>query len=209
MTAAANSTDAVVVPSGQPSALDPAFWLHVPCGLHVSIGCTLADGSYAKRPYTPVSNQGGQFDLLVKTYHDGVVSAYLHAAVTGSRIEVWGPFGRFEYEEAVARHPRWTMIAQGTGIAPMYQLLRHVRGETTKRREVDGSAVSSSSTTSLESGLRLLTIQLLDCNRTESDILLRTELDQLERESDGQITIEHVLSKVRRTRSVRQPTNGG
>jgi NAD(P)H-flavin reductase len=175
------------------SALDPALWLHIPPGQHVSIGLTLPSGEYVKRPYTPVTNARGRFELLVKAYSYGIVSRALHALPVGGAAEVFGPAGRFDFERALRERKHWIMMAQGTGIAPLYQLIKHIRMEATSSAS-DGAA--SSSDAEAAAAARHLHMYLLDCNRNESEILLRDELAQLQADSQGKLAVQHVLSKV-------------
>ena len=189
---AASSSSAATAVAAHPSALDPAFWLHVPPGLHISIGLTLASGQYEKRPYTPTANSQGCFELLVKAYAAGVVSRALHALPLGSAVDVFGPAGRFDYESEVRARRHWIMIAQGTGITPFYQIIKHVRAEAATPVASGGAADSTSDDSA--AAARDLRLYLLDCNREESDVLLQRELTTLESESKGQLVVQHVLS---------------
>lgn len=129
------------------------------------------------RPYTPVSSDDdlGYFDLLVKLYPTGKMSQHLQAMQVGESIEARGPQGSLSYtgEGCFSIHRRneqgpYTqqvvaksvgMIAGGSGITPMLQLLRAV------------SKGGASDNTQLS---------LLFANVTEADILLRKELDELQ-----------------------------
>ena len=48
-----------------------------------------ADGQDAVRPYTPISDNTmlGKFQLLIKTYEQGVVSKYVHGLSIGDEVE--------------------------------------------------------------------------------------------------------------------------
>lgn len=78
------------------------------------------------RPYTPVSSPDmqGAFELLVKTYPQGRVSRYLHSLQAGDAVKVKGPFSKLAYTPNMTR--RILMLAGGTGLAPMVQLLHRV-----------------------------------------------------------------------------------
>merc|ERR1711870_62547 len=97
------------------------------------------DGKDAVRPYNPISANSvlGSFDLLVKSYEQGVVSKFVDALKVGDsvafkqikpNIKKWRyPFGKKSI----------TMLAGGTGIAPMIQALHPLlstAGDTTKIR---------------------------------------------------------------------------
>lgn len=128
------------------------------------------------RAYTPTSSDDdlGHFDLVVKIYRanehpkfpeGGRMSQYLDRLKIGDTIDVKGPVGHFTYlgngDYIKNRHrghiKRFTMIAGGTGITPMYQVIKSILKNATDRTE----------------------IKLLYANRSEDDILLREELDTL------------------------------
>merc|ERR1719362_1447786 len=81
------------------------------------------DGSGA---YTPISTdeQPGYFELLVKGYPNGVVSKYLCSLKPGDSVEVKGPFTKLPY--LVNMKSKIGMIAGGSGITPMLQVIREV-----------------------------------------------------------------------------------
>uniref|UniRef100_A0A8C4Q4F1 NADH-cytochrome b5 reductase n=1 Tax=Eptatretus burgeri TaxID=7764 RepID=A0A8C4Q4F1_EPTBU len=155
--------------------------LGLPVGQHVYLTEKI-DGSLAIRPYTPVSSNEdlGFVDLVVKVYfknshpkfpEGGKMSQYLDSMKIGDTIDFRGPNGLLVYQGkgkfaiqpdkkskakiVVAQHV--AMIAGGTGITPMLQLIRHIvadPGDKTK-------------------------CSLLFANQTEQDILLRGELEEL------------------------------
>lgn len=104
------------------------------------------------RPYTPVSSDDdlGYFDLIVKIYRrdvhpkfpeGGKMSQYLETLKIGDTIDVRGPAGHityigngvFEFADKMKKTPprrrkvtKVAMLAGGTGITPMLQVLRNV-----------------------------------------------------------------------------------
>ncbi|KAJ3146823.1 hypothetical protein HDU86_008381 [Geranomyces michiganensis] len=107
------------------------------------------------RSYTPVTYARGHFDLLVKKYENGSVSRFLHDTPVGEFIEMRGPIVTLPYEaNSVADIG---MIAGGTGITPMYQLIKRIL------RDPDDET----------------RVTLLFANRTAADILLYNELQIL------------------------------
>src|SRR5688572_917957 len=90
--------------------------------------------------------------------------------IVGQTIRVKGPKGAFVYEPNMVRH--FGMIAGGTGITPMLQIIRAiVRGRAAgDKTEVD----------------------LIFANVTAQDILLKEDLDALAKEDD-KIRIHYVL----------------
>ncbi|XP_050046143.1 NADH-cytochrome b5 reductase 3-like [Dermacentor andersoni] len=160
--------------------------------LHAHLG-----GRVVVRPYTPVSlcDQRGTFDLIVKVYAGddsaavpggGVMSQYLDQLAPGDEIQVQGPKGRFVYEGrgrfALVRDPyrrlppaaRLGLIAAGSGITPMLQLLRHMFAEPLDRTDV----------------------VMVDVNSTQDDIIAREELEGYAQLFSRNFSIWHVLSKL-------------
>ena len=63
----------------------------------------------------------GHFDLLIKTYENGNISRHVAGKNVGEHIEIRGPKGFFTYTPNMVKS--FGMIAGGTGIAPMYQII--------------------------------------------------------------------------------------
>lgn len=131
----------------------------IPIGQHVAIKATI-DGQSVSRSYTPISNNldKGRMELVVKCYPDGkLTSQYLAKLETGDQVLFRGPKGAMKYHPGMCK--KIGMIAGGTGITPMYQLIRAIC-----EHESDTTEVS-----------------LIYANRTEEDILLRQELESFAR----------------------------
>lgn len=79
------------------------------------------------RPYSPLTSDAdaqGYFDLLVKLYPSGIVSRDLHSLRPGASLTFIGPKpGAFRLPVG-GDLEKLGMVAGGTGIAPMYQLIR-------------------------------------------------------------------------------------
>jgi len=131
------------------------------------------DGKVPARPYTPIStdDQKGYFELLVKGYPTGTVSKYLCSLKAGDSVEVKGPFPKLPYSANMKKEIG--MIAGGSGITPMLQVIREI----------------------LKNPADTTQVTLVFCNQTSSDILLRTELDQLAVASKGQLRVLYVVDK--------------
>jgi cytochrome-b5 reductase len=152
--------------------------LGLPIGQHIYLTARI-NGELVKRPYTPTTSDDNQgyFDLVIKVYPNGKMTQYLDKLPVGHTIEVSGPSGNLIYkdnglfdirsrkpEPFVTRHVRHLgLIAGGTGITPMYQILNEILKEQTSI--VPGQRVD-------------IKIWLLFANQTEQDILLRDELEQ-------------------------------
>lgn len=156
----------------------PSSILGLPIGQHISIGAAIPqpDGSTKEivRSYTPISgdHQPGYFDLLIKSYPTGNISKHMAGLAVGQTIRVKGPKGAFVYTPNMVRH--FGMIAGGTGITPMLQVVRAIiRGRAAgDRTEID----------------------LIFANVTPQDILLKEDLDALAAE-DKCFRVHYVLDK--------------
>ncbi|KAJ7999909.1 hypothetical protein DPEC_G00199300 [Dallia pectoralis] len=161
--------------------------LGLPVGKHVYLSARI-DGSLVVRPYTPVSsdNDKGFVDLVVKVYfrnvhpkflEGGKMSQYLDSLQLGDMVDIRGPGGLLEYKghgqfaiQMEKKSPveikcasTVSLIAGGTGITPMLQLVCAIIKDPTDKT----------------------TCSLLYANQTEKDILLRDELEEIQaREPD-------------------------
>ncbi|CAN6457240.1 unnamed protein product [Victoria cruziana] len=118
-----------------------------------------AEGSvkYVTRPYTPISDPDakGYFDLLVKVYPEGKISRHLASLEPGDLVEVKGPIEKLRYSPNMKRHIG--MIAGGTGITPMLQIIEAILKDPTDNTQVS----------------------LIYANISPDDILLKRKLDIL------------------------------
>lgn len=155
----------------------PSDILGLPVGQHISISGPTADGSKEiVRSYTPISsdNDSGYFDLLVKSYPQGNVSKYIGSLKVGDSIRVRGPKGSMVYRPNMARHIG--MIAGGTGITPMLQIIKDVV-HNRPRNGGDDKTV----------------IDLIFANVESKDILLKDDLDALASSDEG-FNVHYVLN---------------
>lgn len=79
------------------------------------------------RAYTPIKHRVGEldfdFEIVVKKYENGIVSDYLYN-LEGEETLWRGPYG--SYEHVSNKYVRIIMIAQGTGIAPLYSIIQSI-----------------------------------------------------------------------------------
>uniref|UniRef100_A0A7S0RQ42 NADH-cytochrome b5 reductase n=1 Tax=Chlamydomonas leiostraca TaxID=1034604 RepID=A0A7S0RQ42_9CHLO len=75
------------------------------------------------RPYTPVSPPGarGYLDLAVKVYPKGTMSKHIGSLKPGDTLEMKGPIPKYPYQPNIKKNIG--MVAGGTGIAPMLQVI--------------------------------------------------------------------------------------
>jgi cytochrome-b5 reductase len=149
----------------------PSDVLGLPIGQHIQISATI-NGKEIVRSYTPTSNDAvkGYFDLLIKHYPQGNISKHIAELEIGQSIKVKGPKGFFEYTPNMVKC--FGMVAGGTGITPMFQIIEAIVNNAEDKTEV----------------------QLVYGNQTEADILLKPELDKICKEHSN-IKVHYMLDK--------------
>ena len=160
----------------------PNSILGLPIGQHISLAANLdvkdpktekVENKEVVRSYTPISSDvhPGYFDLMIKSYPTGNISRHFGTLKVGDTMKVKGPKGAMVYTPNMVR--RFGMIAGGTGITPMLQIVRAIlRG----RKSGDKTEIS-----------------LIFANVDEKDILLKEDLDQLVKEDD-KFSLYYVLN---------------
>lgn len=149
----------------------PGTILGLPIGQHVSIVAQI-DGKSVQRSYTPVSNNSdkGVLELVIKCYPDGLLTGgYLANLKVGDEVQFRGPKGAMRYRPGLCK--KIGMLAGGSGITPMYQLIRAI----------------------CEDDRDLTEVSLIYANRTEADILLRNELDTMARKYPKNFRVHYML----------------
>lgn len=169
--------------------------LGLPVGQHVYLSAKV-NGSLVVRAYTPVSSddEQGYVDLVVKVYYKnptypagGKMSQYLDNMTIGDAIDFRGPNGLLVYkgngqfsirpdkksEPKIKKFKHVAMIAGGTGITPMLQLIRRITADPS-----DNTKCS-----------------LIFANQTEKDILLREELEEVKRNYPDKLSLWYTLDK--------------
>ncbi|KAE8360852.1 hypothetical protein BDV27DRAFT_161271 [Aspergillus caelatus] len=143
----------------------------LPIGQHVAIKATI-DGQAVSRSYTPTSNNLdlGRLELVIKCYPDGLLTGkYLANLQVGDKVQFRGPKGAMKYYNGLCK--KIGMIAGGTGITPMYQLIRAI----------------------CENDTDLTEVSLIYANRTQEDILLRQELEAFARDYPQNLKLWYML----------------
>lgn len=133
------------------------------------------------RPYTPTSTEQeiinrGSFDLIVKRYEQGNLSKHVCSLAPGEVLEMSGPIKKIDISTVTAAEIG--MIAGGTGITPMLQVINHwlshpgvcLGGEKKK-------------------------ITLIFANNEEQDILVRDKLEALQKKHPDHFKLHNVLVK--------------
>ncbi|CAL5228522.1 g11674 [Coccomyxa viridis] len=138
-------------------------------GLHVAsclmtrapIGSQKEDGTkkFVIRPYTPATEPDakGYLDLVIKAYPQGKMSQHIHGLEVGDSLEIKGPMSKLPYTPNMKE--KIGMIAGGSGLTPMLQIAQEVVRNPEDKTEVT----------------------LVFANKSEDDILLKKELDDMAR----------------------------
>uniref|UniRef100_A0AAR2LA52 NADH-cytochrome b5 reductase n=1 Tax=Pygocentrus nattereri TaxID=42514 RepID=A0AAR2LA52_PYGNA len=176
----------------------PDHVLGLPVGQHIYLSAKI-DGSLVVRPYTPVSSDDdkGFVDLVVKIYYKnthpkfpegGKMSQYLDSLRIGDTIDFRGPSGLLVYQgkgcfairpdkkspPVIKNTKRVGMIAGGTGVTPMLQIIRAIMKDPQDQT----------------------VCYLLFANQSEKDILLRPELEEIQVSHPDRFNLWYTLDKV-------------
>ncbi|CAI5453014.1 unnamed protein product [Caenorhabditis angaria] len=171
--------------------------LGLPIGQHVYLSAKV-DGKLVVRPYTPTSSDEdhGFVELMIKVYFKNVnpkfpdggkMTQYLESLQIGDEIDFRGPSGLIVYKghghfavkadkkaEAKSRHfNEVSMIAGGTGVTPMLQIIAAILRDPTDTTK----------------------LRLLFANQTEEDILCRQELDELEKQHPDRFRVWYTVDR--------------
>uniref|UniRef100_A0A0A1WQE6 Cytochrome b5 reductase 4 n=1 Tax=Zeugodacus cucurbitae TaxID=28588 RepID=A0A0A1WQE6_ZEUCU len=156
--------------------------LVLPMGYHMSVAA-LINGDLIRRSYTPVlgkflpqpyaDNESNSTNLnfLIKSYADGILSTHLRQKQNGQMLLLSTPHGNFRLQRLQA-HRQIALIAAGSGLTPMLNLIEHLLKRNTNRIDY---------------------LRLIYFNKTPADIWCRSELEQLQT-SDERFQLVNVLS---------------
>lgn len=160
----------------------------LPTGQHIMLKVqdTISGIDSIIRAYTPISqaDNKGTVELLIKIYFStqgvegGKMTTALERLTTGSVVEFKGPIGKFKYlgkgRISINGHdrlvPSFRMICGGSGITPIFQVLRAV----------------------IQDPEDPTTCVVLNGNKKEEDILCKDDLDAFA--ATGKCSIIHTLT---------------
>ncbi|KAK2838423.1 hypothetical protein Q7C36_013237 [Tachysurus vachellii] len=179
---------------GLPSSLHV---LGLPVGQHVYLSAKI-NGNLVIRAYTPVSSDEdqGHVDLVIKVYYKnthpnypdgGKMSQYLNDMKIGDTIDFRGPNGLLVYngkgrfairadkksDAKLRKFKHVGMIAGGTGVTPMLQLIHAITADPTDDTKCT----------------------LIFANQTEKDILLRKELEEFGKNHPDKVHLWYTLDR--------------
>jgi cytochrome-b5 reductase len=171
--------------------------LGLPVGQHIHLSAQI-NGELVIRSYTPVSSDDdkGFVDLVVKVYKKNVhpkfpdggkMTQFLDDLKIGDKIAFRGPSGKLQYlgngklsikklrkdPPQIVNVKKINMIAGGSGITPMLQLVTEVL-----KRSGDNTQLA-----------------LLYANQSENDILLRDDLDVLAAKHQDQFKVWYTVDR--------------
>ncbi len=113
------------------------------------------------------------FRISVKEVPGGKMSPYLCKELkAGDELDLLGPDGRFIHEAKPADKKTYVLLGAGSGITPLMSIMRQILDQEPKSRVV-----------------------LLYGSRNEKQIIFGEELEQLERDYEGQLFVYHTISK--------------
>ena len=166
-------------------------------GQHIYLSAKI-NGQLIVRPYTPTSSDDelGHVDLVIKVYFKNVhpkfpdggkMTQHLEAMNIGDSIDFRGPNGLLIYEGSGnfairkdkksdpdnTKVKRVSMIAGGSGITPMLQVIAAVFADSNDNTE----------------------LALLYANQSEGDILVRQELESYQKEYPDQFKLWYTLDR--------------
>ncbi|KAF9348326.1 NADH-cytochrome b5 reductase [Mortierella sp. AD094] len=131
------------------------------------------DGKAVIRPYTPTSDadQTGSFDFVIKHYETGPMSSHIHNLKPGETLAVKGPISKYPLKSN--QHESVSLIAGGSGITPMFQIIGALLKDKTDKTKIN----------------------LIFANVTPEDIILKDELDAYAKAHSDRFKVTYVVDK--------------
>lgn len=146
-------------------------------GQYISVSLEFSGGTmckpYAIRsdPKDALGTEGNCYKITVKRSPNGFASEYmLNELKVGDKLELSGPLGEFYYQK-FRDEKNVIALAGGSGITPFYSMAA-----------------------AIVSGIEDFNLTILYGSRTSDGILLKDELEELEKRSGGRVKVVHVLS---------------
>ncbi|KAG0201208.1 NADH-cytochrome b5 reductase [Mortierella sp. GBA30] len=131
------------------------------------------DGKPVIRPYTPTSyaDQTGSFDFVIKRYEGGPMSSHIHSLKPGDTLAVKGPISKYPIKPN--QHESITMIAGGSGITPMIQVVKELLKDKEDKTKIN----------------------LIFGNVTPEDIILKDEIDGYAKTHPDRFKVTYLVDK--------------
>lgn len=137
-------------------------------------------GQEVRRAYSMSSSPlENALAVTVKRVENGLMSSYINDHLQeGQTIEVMTPEGRFFTKLDPEQRKTYYLFSAGSGITPLMSIIKTIVEEEPQSA-----------------------IYLLYGNRSETSIIFRPELENLEKRYAGQLRVEHILSQPSREKS--------
>ncbi|CCE63332.1 hypothetical protein TPHA_0E02400 [Tetrapisispora phaffii CBS 4417] len=130
-------------------------------------------GSNVIRPYTPVSpvDTKGNFELVIKHYEGGKMTEHLFGLKENDTVAFKGPMLKWKWIPNGFKEV--TLIGGGTGITPLFQLIRAI----------------------CENPNDKTVVKLFYGSKSPSDILLKKDIDEFQKQFPNQLKVTYFVDK--------------
>ncbi|EDK46633.1 NADH-cytochrome b5 reductase [Lodderomyces elongisporus] len=135
-------------------------------------------GNNVIRPYTPVSDpdQKGTLDFVIKRYENGKMSNHIHNLKEGETLSFKGPVVKWKWEPN--QFKSIALIGGGTGITPLYQLLREITSNPEDKTKVS----------------------LIYGNTSPEDVLIKDRIDDIAAKHKDQVKVTYFVDENKATK---------
>lgn len=142
-------------------------------GQYVNLKVTL-DGKEIRRAYSICSSpKSGELRISVKAIKNGFFSKFANEKLAvGNVIEVGTPEGKFTFEPKADRQKNYVAFVAGSGITPVYSILKSVLEEETNS-----------------------TFVLVYGNKSDKDTIFHNQLHDLQLQYVGRLFVQYVYSQ--------------
>ena len=142
-------------------------------GQYVNLKVTL-DGQEIRRAYSICSSpKSGELRIAVKAIKTGFFSKFANEKLAvGNVIEVGTPEGKFTFEPKAERQKNYAAFVAGSGITPVYSILKSVLEEEPNS-----------------------TLVLVYGNKSEKDTIFHNQLHDLQLQYVGRLFVQYVYSQ--------------
>ncbi|MFY8066866.1 MAG: FAD-binding oxidoreductase, partial [Flavobacterium sp.] len=142
-------------------------------GQYVTLKVTL-DGQEIRRAYSICSSpKSGELRIAVKAIKNGFFSKFANDKLAvGNVIEVGTPEGKFTFEPKAERQKNYAAFVAGSGITPVYSILKSVLEEEPNS-----------------------TFVLVYGNKSEKDTIFHNQLHDLQLQYVGRLFVQYVYSQ--------------
>jgi cytochrome-b5 reductase len=140
---------------------------------HLFAKYVTSKGNKVVRPYTPVSDpqQTGTIEFVIKKYPTGKFGNHIFGLKENDTVSFKGPIIKWKWTPN--QFENVTLIGGGSGITPLYQLLHQITKDPQEKTKV----------------------QLVYGSKSENDILLKKEIDEIARKFPDRVKVTYFLNE--------------